>query len=555
MFCPSCGKEIPDSAKFCPLCGSNFVNAEQAAQPAQPVNPTPVQPQQSAQPLQYAQPVQQYQPMSEYVPNQAAPVAEKKFDLSALLKNKAVLIGAAAVIVVILAIILISALGGAGGAGGSYVTVDKMHTVFHNEDGIYVFYGDKQLDDIDGDAVHGMMYSADASALVLYSSEDELFYIKGEKIESIGEYESIEDFIVSDNGASVVIVSYNEGEYVIEMYRNGKVEEIDEFKSYNSPYVKISPNGDTVLYSVYEEDDEWVMYAYDGERIDVGEGFTPVAVSNGGKVAYAINRAKEDKLVYMKNLDEGTKENVASDYYYLGMTNATGEQIMYFTDDYHTMVFDTSMEKPVRVAKSEVYPVFPSNAVGIISNFKSFIGNNDGKLIKYTLKGDEYVDEKIAAYDNYYLSADGGKLAITDGSDIYTMAAKPEAKEKVIYEDLYTDWLYANTDLSKIYFKDEDGNICCNDADNVICDEEDWSTNYEVAYNGTIISINEDDELLYSTGKEFEDADIGEVEEILGVAVNVFFVVSEDELWISTDGKNFENTGIENPTYSYDYYY
>ena len=56
MYCPKCGKELPDNAKFCSGCGSQIQSAEttnnqaeQTAQKAQPFNQNegvrqPVQP-------------------------------------------------------------------------------------------------------------------------------------------------------------------------------------------------------------------------------------------------------------------------------------------------------------------------------------------------------------------------------------------------------------------------------------------------------------------------------------------------------------------------------
>ena len=66
MFCPNCGKTVPDSAKFCGSCGKALIDAgsfnigaQQPEQPAQPVQPVePVQPVQPIEPDQPEQPVQ-----------------------------------------------------------------------------------------------------------------------------------------------------------------------------------------------------------------------------------------------------------------------------------------------------------------------------------------------------------------------------------------------------------------------------------------------------------------------------------------------------------------
>lgn len=57
MFCPNCGKQLPENGNFCPNCGEKLMAAPQA-QPVQPVQVPPVQvPPVSVQPEVPAQPV------------------------------------------------------------------------------------------------------------------------------------------------------------------------------------------------------------------------------------------------------------------------------------------------------------------------------------------------------------------------------------------------------------------------------------------------------------------------------------------------------------------
>ena len=57
MFCPNCGKQLPENGNFCPNCGEKLMAAPQA-QPVQPVQVPPVQvPTVSVQPEVPAQPV------------------------------------------------------------------------------------------------------------------------------------------------------------------------------------------------------------------------------------------------------------------------------------------------------------------------------------------------------------------------------------------------------------------------------------------------------------------------------------------------------------------
>ena len=66
MYCPTCGKQVPDDSKFCEGCGANLVAPADTAAPAAPqpeAMPEPPQPVVEAAPAQPA-----------YVPPPAAPV-------------------------------------------------------------------------------------------------------------------------------------------------------------------------------------------------------------------------------------------------------------------------------------------------------------------------------------------------------------------------------------------------------------------------------------------------------------------------------------------------
>lgn len=74
MICPSCGKTILDSSKFCPFCGYKTIIPEEVPQPesapAPEAAPAPEQPQygqyQQPEQPQYGQYQQPYQPYGQY---------------------------------------------------------------------------------------------------------------------------------------------------------------------------------------------------------------------------------------------------------------------------------------------------------------------------------------------------------------------------------------------------------------------------------------------------------------------------------------------------------
>ena len=86
MFCPKCGKELPDGALFCAGCGAKLEAAPQAAE--QPQYQPPQQPQQPQQP-QYQQPQQpQYQPAQPQQQYFAPPQPKKPAEMPKFLKEK-----------------------------------------------------------------------------------------------------------------------------------------------------------------------------------------------------------------------------------------------------------------------------------------------------------------------------------------------------------------------------------------------------------------------------------------------------------------------------------
>jgi hypothetical protein len=74
MFCPSCGKQNPDDAKFCESCGGSLsvADAPQKAQPSNPVHayapPPPPPPPPPPQPQSYAYQQPSYAPVNNDAP-------------------------------------------------------------------------------------------------------------------------------------------------------------------------------------------------------------------------------------------------------------------------------------------------------------------------------------------------------------------------------------------------------------------------------------------------------------------------------------------------------
>ena len=572
MFCSSCGKEIPDTAKFCPICGTNFAAAEQpAAQPVAPAPasvptpaPAPAEPVQAAPTAQPVQPAQTAQPAPEFIP-QYAPQAEaaapaaapaaSKFDINALLKNKKVLIGAAAAVAVIVLIIIIAALASAGGGSSAYNIVTTGYNYYSEDDNIHLFYGATQLEPIEAEGISSSENSLDGSAMYLYTYDSELFYIKGTKIEEVGEVEHLQMARLSEDGSTLAYVYYDDGEYVFETYKNGSVSEIYKYEnSYTYDSFTMSPDGSVIMYTVYEDGDN-VLYAYNGEEIEIGKDLSVVKVSNGGKVAYVYDNDK-DKLCYIKNLDNGTKETIDDEYGRIVASTTSGDAILYRNDEGHTYMYNTSLKEPVLVEKNSISLVFPATAINKLDSFDNFLASEDGTIRRYQLKGKEYKDENkvlsASKYSMYMLSADGSTIVYSDGDELCKISTKPDSKETVIYDDMGSYFFYADPTLSHIYFLDGDDQMCHSNGSKGNCkpiideDQAEEISDAQVTAAGIMVLLDEDDTLFYIDGTSVKEvkkpSEVDSIDEVVG---NTVFVSADDEIWVSKDGKTYTNTKIE----------
>lgn len=115
MYCPRCGAQLPDTAKMCYICKTEFQIANPALQPQQPQQPTmnygQPQPQQTRQPQPTRQPYQQQtrQPYPQQMPAQRGPVMNGGYPKQ---KGKSKLVSI--VVGVIACILVIGLLGSMG---------------------------------------------------------------------------------------------------------------------------------------------------------------------------------------------------------------------------------------------------------------------------------------------------------------------------------------------------------------------------------------------------------------------------------------------------------
>ena len=592
MFCPNCGKEIPDIAKFCPICGTNFAaNIEQSAPVPQPEDtpsmisepaaaPQPEQVAVQPEPVPAAQPeaVQQIQyqavPQLEAVPQYVAPA---QTEIRKRSNVKLIGIIAAAAAVVILLIVLLIALGGS--AGGSAAYIGTQYSIDTGDETVYVLCGDKLISEIEVDADEeeirylgltlGISFAVDDSAMALLTTGRELYYFKGDKEYLVSDDENISDFKLSDDGSALAYLINDDGDYTLNLYTGGKSAEIAESKSADEGYwfyyeYAISPDGSTVVYTTYDKKDKFTVSAYKGGKTyEIADDLGICRVSDKGRYIYLNDRSDDKLMVYENFTDEVAK---IKHFDHVLFTSDDNETIVYFdNNDDALMMYHPSIEEPVEITDDDISLITAPYTIHNFSNFDDFIAYSNGNIIRFVRKGDKYEDIKIASHvDSYKLSRDGKKMVYTKKGSLYIVdvtAKKPKAVE--IFDDMggYTT-IFASDDLKHIYFYDEDWNLMYSngkpDSAVEIADEDvascvvtaDGKCLYLYDYedkNGNNEKDSGDTAELYCSvrgGKPVQINDPDEAYKINRLGDFIYLRV-DDELYITKDCKNFVKPDID----------
>lgn len=618
MLCPKCHKEIPDNAIFCDGCGTKIVlnkpeenevqlpQQNSAAPGFQPVPGQPFNPQQPQQPFNAAQTPgqafnaqasqqpfnsqnpqppfvqqnqqfgQQNQQFGQGVPAYGAaqgvlPVRARKksFDIGAILKNKFVWIGLAAVVLIVVLIIIIaniSSSSSSGGLGG--IAAEKPFAVFETSNGTYFYKGDKEIYSIDSELA-GHIFSIDNSSCVFQTEDDELYIIDGDKEVKLGEGIKSAHAISPDGSTFVFTNEDNE----LTVYRNGDISKITDIDESGEDYIEravTSPDGDVVVYSIASYDsDTWEKeintYIYTGGKAEkLAKDATPLAVSKGGDIIFV---SKNDKLGYFKDKDGDefiSVKSSADDFIF-----SSDYKSLIFYSGSSTYYFDASMEDPVKVCSGSVSLVLADNTTGQVSSLKEFIGTNNGNVCRFSLDGDEFERTKLVSnsYD-YVLSNDGsyiyylksGKLRRVDtrtgdNDEEFAKAEDDTIIGFIPIQDFSGFYLVGNGG-SSLYYVGKSGGTAdkpfAEDIEGAVVDDSGVVV-YLTDYSGGTGT------LYYSSrgekGKKVEG--IGECtdsmysdstvrEEISDLTGSTVYIYNEDgELYVSTDGKSFAKTKVE----------
>lgn len=513
MFCPSCGKQIPDGAKICDYCG-NLIPTDLSGQAA------------STQVV-------------------SAPVAAKKFSFVALLKNKFFIGGVALAIVAALVIILINFV--IPMSGGSSANRNDLYTVYTEDNDTAVIYNGNVLKTrIDG-SINYTYANNDYSTVYLENKSGEVYKLSDGNLTKVLEEVNING--ISDFGDTLyyieddTICSYNG--------KTTKIADIDE-NNYIFSFV-ISPNGDSCAWIEFNaEKDELEGYAYNGSKVtELGKLRTIHSITDGGDLIYCTNST--GKLCYIQNLDSDNMESVRSCSDVITLS-ADNRQILFY-DSGKTYVFFPSLEEEIKVSTGSVSPIVPYNSYFSSNNFDDFIGVSNSSTYRFTRNGDEYESNKISNTSYGVISSDGKNILYVDGTKIYKKSTVSEDADKITVAKYYQYGFDIDPNFNYIYSLDRDNALVYSNGKDgemkVVFDSEEVY-NLTVNENGVCTFIYDysggEGTLAYSEkgGEKQKCSGLSSAKKVYSSDSGkyIYAVTADNELYISTDGKSFTNTKI-----------
>ncbi len=341
-FCPACGKQLIENAKFCDGCGAPVQPAPAQSEPAQPVpekTPVPIQ-EKSAQeaPAQEA-PAQPASVQETSFAPQGTP--KKKFDFSALPKKLiySVLGGVAALILLI--VILASVFSGGKANFALYISDGELF--FTDFDG-----KGWQVTEKMGDTPAAPQVSRDGKTIVYLDKGDDsnVLYIR-----TVGKDE---DPTKLDSSVSAFFVNedFNRITYLKDgvLYQHN-LKEKEKIAS-DVDFFRASPDG-KIIYFAQDDEDYYVKQAgKDKEKVD--SEIDSLRLSEDFKTAYYL---KESGL-YMKKIGDD-KEKIESDVQRI-VSVYEGDRIYYVKVETEQTTLDTFVNDDLAASDSAMTePVEP----------------------------------------------------------------------------------------------------------------------------------------------------------------------------------------------------
>lgn len=453
MKCPKCGIENDMDVKFCTSCGTDLS-------------------------------VDENQPET---PRKTSPNAESfKTKAMPILKNKFVLLGVGALVLVI---ILISVISAVAKADNGYIEAErslKVSTENYNEkdEKVVIFSNDKKLEEtMPGYVAESSAYSFDLNTAAYIISYDRALYtLVGSKLKKV-DTENVENFELSVTGGGLAYIKVDDDDESNdnnELYHYVIGKKPIKVSDNVSEYV-ISPDGKSVVYTIYDsDDDKTTTYFFNGKKSQKisSSKLSLQGMSNNGKYIYVTIKNDDGETflhVLGKNGNITKLHNVDSTVTYYNKQN-----IVYFNYDHTQVLFhsdgatyiSTNGKKAVKISSKRLDLVLTEN---------SFVSYNT-----YPVKN---------LYDHIY----------TDGDSVWLIkknvdkSAKLASKVSSLTLDSTASYLYYIHDSKELRMvKIKDGEKALDKARTIVDKDID---SYVVASDRSFVYYIHDNELHCVNGK------------------------------------------------------
>ncbi len=555
MFCPNCGEQLSDDAKFCGACGAKIDETAESAENAANIGNT-----ESTVNLEKAENTanvgnaengitaadiaNKAKAVGEEALNKANAVADSA--TAAVKKvvpgvNKTILlIACAALLVIIVVCIVIFANLVGNKASFSYDRVPHSLYTAENDDGELVLFLDgKELKNQEGVSyLSGSPSFAYNCNVFVYAGD--VYKIDGDKFTLVKE--GIDSVAVSSNKNALAYACDDE----VFIYKDGKETNIYTVDG-SLMSLAISPNGSAVAINV-REDGEYISYISKGSKAKkFSDDYMVGIISDDASVIYCSDDT-ELRVIKSEKADDSVRlEKYVGNIVAMSKDNKK----LIYTSSGGTYYYAPGLkdDEPVRISKNGVTPIFPVGTVGMLDDFRSFLGYENSSVKKYTFKGDEFDNYTVVSgISSYRLSSDGNKLLYSKGGSLYVKDTRNENAEATeVVEDLYgSSYYYANADLTKIYaFNDDDDLIFSNGRSNKTTKIDTDVDNVVVSADGVCCYVKDD--TLYTTSGGSKGSKVDKMNDVTSIRLNnysVFYVRNDDALYVSTNGKSFTKTSV-----------
>lgn len=556
MFCTNCGSENPDYGKVCVNCGAPLesLNGGDAANGAAQAAPPNYPPDQAYQPVNTPGSVPFSEKMNTAVKSVSGAFSEaagdvRMGDFKSLLGNKKFLIcGGAVLALIIIIIIIVAAASSSSGSGARAEFAPPQNDIrafVTDDDETVFFYNGKRLKTVlDGDAVFAAR-NLDGSVAYAYSEDGELYAVTSVDAKLIANEYSV--ILAADYGANAYYVSDD----VLYFYNGNKSEEITESDE-GFTQITLSPNGSSCAWTEYDEDGDIVGRAYvKGKIYELGKANHIFSITDSGDVIFYRN--DNGKLCYMKDLRES--ESVKSANYALALS-ADRRKILFADSNSgseRTYMFDSSMSEAVKVCNGYLHLVMPQSNKVNYSDFNNFVAFDGKGVSRFVRNGDEYEKFSIVSdCDAAVISDDGRFVLYMKNNKVYKKSALSEDADRLTVSK-GAGTVVADGGFNNIYYIDDDNALCYSDGRSedivTVYDKDDVYDIVSTAL-GVCVFIYDysggEGSLAYSVkgGGRQKCGGLSSACLIFTDSAGkyVYAVDDDDNLYVSTDGKNFTDT-------------